>query len=346
MKRSIFLSLIIVLFIFSETIYASELVVKGNNCNVSSITIPEGGRVQLTIVYNDIACCANFGCMYYNHDSGPGPCNHRLKLWSEIETIEVDVSKWADNISDTYELDTGESGRIYGKYLDTYCRDNTPIPPWNETINSHTVFIVESLKKPIAQAGPDQIVFDEISLDGNQSSDPDGQIISYEWVLSHRENSSYSRTANGVSPTISNLESGFYDVALTVTDNEGLSGTDTMLLAAVGYEQESCDELKTLLVQKDQTIADLNLLIIEKDQIIAEKDAIIADKDQTIADLNSTIADLNAVIADKDQIITNLNAIIASMYTQEELNQAIADACPGHSEYKGKSNPPDKKDKK
>jgi hypothetical protein len=42
--------------------------------------------------------------------------------------------------------------------------------------------------KPIANAGPDQTVVDsnndgseEVALNGNASSDPDGSIVSYEW---------------------------------------------------------------------------------------------------------------------------------------------------------------------
>jgi len=87
---------------------------------------------------------------------------------------------------------------------------------------------------PISDAGPNHVVFDEVTLDGSGSSDTDGTIVSFDWILQHRKDSVYDRTAACVNPTISDLESGFYDVALTVTDNDGLTGTDTMLLAAAG----------------------------------------------------------------------------------------------------------------
>jgi hypothetical protein len=87
---------------------------------------------------------------------------------------------------------------------------------------------------PLADAGKDQVVFDEVTLDGSGSFDTDGTIVSFDWVLQHRENFAYDRTAAGVNPTISDLDKGFYDATLTVTDDVGLSGTDTMLLAAAG----------------------------------------------------------------------------------------------------------------
>ncbi len=92
--------------------------------------------------------------------------------------------------------------------------------------------------EPTANAGVDQAVFNAVNLDGSHSTDPDGSISSYVWNLKYRGSSSYDRTAAGVKATLSSLEPGFYDVTLTVTDNQGLSNTDTMLLSAMGI---NCD---------------------------------------------------------------------------------------------------------
>jgi len=92
--------------------------------------------------------------------------------------------------------------------------------------------------RPSADAGPKQSVFDSITLDGSGSTDPDGTISSYLWSLKYQGNSSYDRTATGVNPTVSNLQPGFYDVTLKVTDNQGLTGTDTMIFSAMGI---NCD---------------------------------------------------------------------------------------------------------
>ena len=87
---------------------------------------------------------------------------------------------------------------------------------------------------PVADAGPDQVVYDSVTLDGSQSYDPDGEIVSYQWQLRHRENSAYDRIAEIPNPIISNLANGFYDVTLTVTDDDGQSGNDYMLMTAAG----------------------------------------------------------------------------------------------------------------
>ena len=87
---------------------------------------------------------------------------------------------------------------------------------------------------PIANAGTDLIVADVAQLDGSESTDPEGEELQYFWDLKHREISDYNQTAAGPSPEVSGLEAGFYDVELTVTDIDGLSATDTMVLAASG----------------------------------------------------------------------------------------------------------------
>lgn len=107
---------------------------------------------------------------------------------------------------------------------------------------------------PIADAGPDLTVADVANLDGSKSEDLDGQIISYLWKLKHRENSSCDREAKESTPqvTVSDLEPGFYDVELTVTDDGGYTATDTMLLAASGPSDVGTDP-------KTQENAELNL---------------------------------------------------------------------------------------
>ncbi|MCK8601346.1 PKD domain-containing protein [Desulfoferrobacter suflitae] len=85
-----------------------------------------------------------------------------------------------------------------------------------------------------ANAGPDQVVNEKVTLDGSGSNDPGGVIVSYQWQLKHESNSSFDQTATGMKPTVVNLEKGFYEVTLTVTDNSGLTDTDKMVLAVSG----------------------------------------------------------------------------------------------------------------
>ncbi len=82
---------------------------------------------------------------------------------------------------------------------------------------------------PIAQAGPNAQVSDSdnngtqaVTLDGSGSEDPDGTLVSYQWAWA-------GGSANGISPTAS-FPVGSTIVTLTVTDNQGATDTDTLIV--------------------------------------------------------------------------------------------------------------------
>jgi hypothetical protein len=172
--------------------------------------------------------------------------------------------------------------------------DHPDLDPGNYLIAQIDIDYFESETSiPIAEAGPDRIVFNEVFLDGSRSSDSDGAIISYEWELEHRVFPAYNRSASSQSPTstILNLEPGFYDVTLTVPDDdpEALTDTDTMVLAVAEGPDASglC------------TPAEVNQMVAEAvAEVEAGKDAMIAGLSQTIEDRNATIAELKVTIAD------------------------------------------------
>ncbi|MFC2039272.1 PKD domain-containing protein, partial [Chloroflexota bacterium] len=78
-------------------------------------------------------------------------------------------------------------------------------------------------ESPIAEAGG-PYSGDEGSLvtfDGSGSSDPDGTIDSYEWDFGD------SATGTGANPTHTYIDNGIYTTTITVTDNMGMTDTDT-----------------------------------------------------------------------------------------------------------------------
>jgi len=90
---------------------------------------------------------------------------------------------------------------------------------------------------PIAVAGDDQVVFDSVTLNGDKSSDPDGELVSYEWELFRREGDElvpFGPSQPGVQVDFNNLTHGFYEAKLTVTDEAGDMDADTVLVAAAG----------------------------------------------------------------------------------------------------------------
>lgn len=87
---------------------------------------------------------------------------------------------------------------------------------------------------PIANAGPDQVVFDRVVLDGSSSYSFLGDITEYQWELKHRDNSLNNRIVYGMIQTVYGLNKGFYDVTLKITDTAGYQNMDTAVLAVAG----------------------------------------------------------------------------------------------------------------
>jgi hypothetical protein len=86
-------------------------------------------------------------------------------------------------------------------------------------------------RSPIANAGPDQVITlptDSVSLDGRQSSDPDGTISSYLWTkISGPASFTIIKPADSITG-VKALVAGAYQFELKVTDNGGLSAKDTV----------------------------------------------------------------------------------------------------------------------
>ena len=99
---------------------------------------------------------------------------------------------------------------------------------------TNTLAPIEEINEPpVADAGDDQQVESagpggtEVTLDGSGSSDPDGTIASWDWTDANGD-----PVASGESPTIT-LGEGSHTLTLTVTDNEGATDTDEVVIDVV-----------------------------------------------------------------------------------------------------------------
>tara|TARA_B100001123_G_C15340620_1_gene1034697 strand:- start:18 stop:7340 length:7323 start_codon:yes stop_codon:yes gene_type:complete len=95
-------------------------------------------------------------------------------------------------------------------------------------------FVTVEAAPPVADAGPDQNVNEnvEVTLDGSSSVDPDGEIVSYLWEaegvsISNAESSIASFIAPEVSADTS------YVFSLTVTDNDANTVSDSVIVTVV-----------------------------------------------------------------------------------------------------------------
>ncbi|MEK6977658.1 MAG: PKD domain-containing protein, partial [Candidatus Hydrothermarchaeota archaeon] len=88
---------------------------------------------------------------------------------------------------------------------------------------------------PVANAGPDQTVndtddsgFENVTLNGSLSFDPDGVIINFTWLTNGDLN---APTIIGRGEVINaNFSVGVHNVTLNVTDDDGASDTDSVLV--------------------------------------------------------------------------------------------------------------------
>ncbi len=83
---------------------------------------------------------------------------------------------------------------------------------------------------PTAMAGEDQVItmpVDSVTLDGRASLDPDGTIISWRWTRIEGSFFAFQNDASAVS-AVKQLVPGTYQFQLKVTDNGGLTDTDTI----------------------------------------------------------------------------------------------------------------------
>ncbi|HWC53661.1 MAG TPA: PKD domain-containing protein [Chitinophagaceae bacterium] len=103
-------------------------------------------------------------------------------------------------------------------------------------------------KPPIARAGPDQQVLYNlqncsmepsfITLDGSSSTDPDGTVVAYQWSLILGDNIAITITnPTAAVTTVTNITPGTYQFKLTVTDNEGATDDDTLLVTTSNYNR-------------------------------------------------------------------------------------------------------------
>ena len=171
---------------------------------------------------------------------------------------------------------------------------------------------------PIADAGSDQIIyawfdgFAEITLDGNDSYDPDDDEMTYfwSWII---DGNSYD--ANGINPVIE-LPVGEYIIELIVNDGHIDSEPNEVVITVLG-PVELLDILAQDVIDLELQQGIENNLLVKLDTALEKLEDDNENNDDTA--INSLNAFINAVEAQRSKKITEEDADYLIAFAQEIL---------------------------
>jgi len=168
-------------------------------------------------------------------------------------------------------------------------------PAFDDVILSYTA---SDNQPPVPKAGPDQtvIIGEDITFDGSASYDPDGTIASYEWDFDDGD------IGFGAITTHVYTSAGIYAVTLTVTDDEGATGTDSLTMT-VQTPAEATQDLISYLEDLDLPRGTENSLVAKLKSVIKS-----LDKGHDNAAINKLNAFINQVEAQEGKKITGEQA--------------------------------------
>ncbi|MFW6153962.1 MAG: chitobiase/beta-hexosaminidase C-terminal domain-containing protein [Planctomycetota bacterium] len=113
---------------------------------------------------------------------------------------------------------------------DAHVKARAFAPGLDSSLPAFAAFDLDVNIAPVADAGADQELADsdndgveDVALDGSGSSDADGHIVAYDWTEAD------APLASGVAPTVT-MAAGEHTVDLTVTDDRGGTGVDTVVI--------------------------------------------------------------------------------------------------------------------
>lgn len=108
-------------------------------------------------------------------------------------------------------------------------------------------------KPPVADAGPDQSVTitpnGSITLNGSNSSDPEGGTLTFDWNLAGGPNAAIITDKTKAVTTVNGLTNGDYKFELKVTDDKGDSASDTVIVSVKinDIPQKTCGPLSDII---------------------------------------------------------------------------------------------------
>jgi gliding motility-associated-like protein len=153
--------------------------------------------------------------------------------WAQISGPNTPSTQPTGNANEL-EID----GLVEGQYVfKLTVTDNLGAPAEDQI--TVVVSLAPTNQPPVAVAGDDAIVTfpnNSITLSGLASTDPDGTIADFAWEQIGTPPATLSDTTFA-ELQVSDLEEGTYTFALTVTDNEGATSTDQIMITVTTTEE-------------------------------------------------------------------------------------------------------------
>ena len=187
---------------------ADELIVAGG----TSVTANAGGNQTITLPTNSITL------------NGSGSFAVGGTITSYTWTKKSGPT--GGSITSPSSASTTATGLTQGTYVyKLVVTDNNS----NTSADSITVTVNPAPNQPpVANAGGNQTITlptNSVTLNGSGSTDPDGTIASYTWSKVSGPGSGTITSPTSVSTTVTSLAQGTYIFKLTVTDNQGATGS-------------------------------------------------------------------------------------------------------------------------
>ena len=180
----------------------------------------------------------------------------------------------------------------------------------NNTDSDTMVLTITVNKAPIANAGSDKLTVEgeTVTLDGSQSYDNDGEIVSYQW----EENSTL--LSSSINFTKSDFSIGTHTLLLSVTDDNGAVGTDEVIVTISKKEQTQQNIADGYIIKLTSPATAIcsngnryqsSLNVWEKGKILFDGVTLTPDCNITVASGTATIdSNNNGLLESSDKLLS------------------------------------------
>jgi len=225
---------------------------------------------------------------------------------SSGNVFNLDMPTGGNYWSDWECPDSDDDGFVDLPYIFDGGQDNLPLAAEGGCPN----------ESPVADVGPDQTVLvnESAIFDGRLSYDPDGTIVSYNWDFGDA-----TPPGSGLIDFHTYDTADIYTVTLTVTDDDGATGTDTATVTVLTPAQAINDLIGIVkgmnLQQGIENSFDVKLEAVQ-DALVAANAGVRQDAVNKLeAFINSVEAQRGKALTDAqaDELVNYANRIIVAL---------------------------------